>query len=73
MQLNDIFKNVESLPIDIRLKLVDSILLSLNPKNSEIEDKWTETAEKRLAEITSGKVKTISMEQIIEKVRKKYY
>ncbi|OPZ30961.1 MAG: putative addiction module component [Lentisphaerae bacterium ADurb.BinA184] len=59
-----------SLPCEDRIYLVDRLLESLNaPSRQEIDRLWAEEAERRIAEIDSGKVKTIPGEQVFAEIR----
>jgi putative addiction module component (TIGR02574 family) len=54
-----LFDEAISLPIEIRMQLVEKLLRSLNPTQKEIDKLWAKEAERRIEEIKSGKVKTI--------------
>ena len=60
MQLTDM---VDSLPIDMKLELIDRLLESISPTKKEVEEAWKVEAERRIDEVRSGKVKTIPMEE----------
>jgi putative addiction module component (TIGR02574 family) len=60
-----------SLPVEQRAKLADELLKSLNPSQEEIDKLWAVEAEKRVAEIETGKVQTIPGEKVFDKIRKK--
>ncbi|MBC8322026.1 MAG: addiction module protein [Candidatus Marinimicrobia bacterium] len=64
----ELTKEVSSLPIEQRLKLADIILESINPPNHDIEKEWIRVAKSRLVEIQSGKVDTIPMKQVMQKL-----
>ena len=64
-----LFDEAISLPIEIRMQLVEKLLRSLNPTQKEIDKLWAKEAEKRVEEIRSGKVKTISGEKVFKKIR----
>jgi len=68
----ELFSLVDSLPIDIKTKLIERILDSLNPTPKEIEDLWKKEIEKRVAEIAHGEVKTIPAEEVFEEIKDKY-
>jgi putative addiction module component (TIGR02574 family) len=68
IKTKEIFEEAISLPIEIRTKLVEKLLLSLNPSQKEIDKLWAKEAEKRVEEIRSGKVKTISGEKVFKKI-----
>ena len=59
-----------SLPAELRARLADELLKSLNPAQAEIDRLWALEAEKRVANIDSGKVQPIRGEEVFEKIRK---
>ncbi len=61
-----------SLPIESRIMLVNKLLESLNPSEKEIDALWAEEAEERIADIRSGKEKTIPGEEVFKEIREKY-
>lgn len=65
----DLFDEAISLPIEKRTLLVDKLLQSLNPTQSEIDKLWAEEAERRVEEIAIGSVKTIPGEEVFDKIR----
>ena len=70
IKTKEIFDEAISLPVEIRTKLVEKLLLSLNPSQKEIDKLWAKEAEKKVEEIRSGKVKTISGEKVFKKILK---
>ena len=70
MKIKDLIEHAESLPVEERALVVDSLLRSLNPPESEIDKKWAEAASRRLADIRSGSVKTVSGQQVFERIWK---
>lgn len=70
---NDIMSMVESLPIDIKTKLVEKILNSLHPSQKEIDALWVKEAGKRVTEIKTGKVKTIPGDEVFKEIRKRFH
>lgn len=69
MEVKKIIKEVAALPVEERILIADSILRSLNPVNTDIENEWIKTAKKRLEELKSGKVKTIPGEVVFKKIQ----
>lgn len=60
-----------SLPADLRSVLIDKLIKSLNvPIQKEIDELWAEEAEKRVSELSSGKVKPLSGEKVFKEIRK---
>jgi len=72
VKTNDLISMVESLPVDIKTKLVEKILDSLHPSQKEIDSLWAKEAEKRVKEIKSGKVKTVPGEDVFGEVKKRF-
>lgn len=56
MKTEDLLRKIESLPVEERARVADSVLKSLNPPESEIDKKWAEVAKRRLDEIRSGTI-----------------
>lgn len=69
IKTKELFDEAISLPIEIRTKLVEKLLRSLNPSQKKIDKLWAKEAEKRVEEIKSGKVKTIPGERVFKKIR----
>ena len=68
---NDIISMVESLPIEMKTQLIDKLLNSLHPSQKEIDELWAIEAERRVEEISTGKVETIPGEDVIREMREK--
>jgi len=58
-----------SLPVEERGAVLDSILKSLNPPEEEIDQKWLSVAKKRLVEIRSGSVETVSGADVFREIQ----
>jgi putative addiction module component (TIGR02574 family) len=65
----EIIEKAESLPLEDRILVVDSLLRSLNHTDPETDRKWAEVAERRLAELRSGRVKPIPAADVYAKAR----
>jgi putative addiction module component (TIGR02574 family) len=63
---------IELLPVEERIKVVDSVLQTLNPTDQKMEKLWIDAAEKRLKELQSGEVTGIPEEQVFEKVKERF-
>ncbi len=72
MTTKQIIQEVTSLPIEERAEVADSILRTLNAPDSDIDKKWAKVAEKRLAELRSGKVKPVPGEEVFDKIWKRF-
>lgn len=62
----------ESLPIEMRIAIIDRLLETIQPQDEEIERLWIAEAERRADEIESGKVKPIPGEQVLREIREKF-
>ena len=71
MSTDELINEVISLPVEQRARLVDELLKSLNPSQAEIDELWAGEAERRVAEIEAGKVKTIPGDEVFDKLRKR--
>lgn len=67
-----IIKEAESLPVEKRAIIVDSLLRTLNPPNSKVDRKWVELAKRRLTELRSGRVKPVPGDVVFAKIRKQF-
>lgn len=67
-----LIKEIESLPIEERARVADSVLKTLNPVDQEIEKQWIDIAEKRLKDLESGKVKSIPGEEVFKKIQRRF-
>jgi putative addiction module component (TIGR02574 family) len=68
MKTTELIAEAISLPVEERVQLVDSLLRSLNPSESEVEGKWAQVANRRLAEMRSGEVQAVPGEEVFARV-----
>ena len=71
-QTMDIIELAESLPVDLKLELVDRLLESISPSNKEVEDAWKVEAERRIEEVRSGKVKPIPVAEVFAEIERDF-
>jgi putative addiction module component (TIGR02574 family) len=71
MRIQELIDEANALPVDERALVVESLLKSLNPTETDIDGKWAEVADKRLAELESGAVEAVPGEEVFEKIRSK--
>jgi hypothetical protein len=72
MNTKELINEVVSLPVEERTLIIDTVLRSLNQPESEIDKKWVSLAQKRLAEIRTGKVNTIPGNEVFKKVWQRF-
>ena len=70
--MKEIIQDAESLPVEERAIIIDSLLRSLNPPSAEIDKEWVTVAKRRLAELRSGSVKAIPGNEVFEKLRTRF-
>jgi putative addiction module component (TIGR02574 family) len=68
----EIIHEAESLPVEERALVVDSLLRSLNQPDPEVDRKWTVVAKRRLEELRSGHVKPIPGDQVFANIRRRF-
>ncbi len=68
----EIIEEAESLPVEERVRVVDSLLRSLNPPSSESEREWAKVAKRRLNELRSGGVKPVPGDEVFAKIRGRF-
>lgn len=71
MKINDLISEAESLPVEERARIIDSLLRSMNPPEPEIDAQWAKLARKRLDEVRSGGVEAIPGEEVFDAIREK--
>jgi len=68
--INDEFAaKIKSLPDSEKIELVDSILMQLDKPDPEIDRIWADEARKRWQAYKSGKIESVSYEQVMNKYR----
>ena len=68
----EIIHEAESLPVEERTLVVESLLRSLNPPDPEIDKKWAAVAKRRLEELRSGRVTPIPGEEVFDRIRQRF-
>jgi putative addiction module component (TIGR02574 family) len=68
----EIIHEAESLPVEDRTIIVDSLLRSLNPPDLEIDRKWAVVARRRLNELRSGSVQPVPGEEVFAKISQRF-
>lgn len=68
MKIKDLIYEAEALPVEERALVVDSLLRSLNPPESRIDEKWAAVAAERLTSIRSGEVESVPGEEVFARI-----
>ena len=72
IRTDELMAMIESLPVEIKLEVIERMLRSLHPVRKEIEELWAEEVERRLKELKTGKVRAVSAEDVFKEALKKY-
>jgi len=70
--IKELIEEAESLPVEERVLVIDSLLRTLNPPTAEIDADWAKVARRRLKEIRSGRVKAIPGNEVFAKIRERF-
>jgi len=68
LRQEQLFEEIDILPIDLKTKIVDKILSSLTPIHKSIDNLWIEEVNKRKNEIEYGNVKLINGDDVFLKI-----
>ena len=67
-----LLNQILTLPADIRSKLIEKLIESLNvPIDKEIDKLWVDEVNKRVKAIRSGKVSPVDGEEVIAAIRER--
>jgi putative addiction module component (TIGR02574 family) len=66
---NQIIKNALELPPAEKAQLIDRLLSSLDQPDREIDELWAEEVENRIDAYDKGKIRALSIKEVIEKYR----
>jgi hypothetical protein len=68
MKTDDLILEIQSLPVEERARVADSVLRSLNQTASKVDQKWTSLASKRLQDIRTGSVKPVADDFVFNEI-----
>jgi putative addiction module component (TIGR02574 family) len=70
--MKEIFQEAESLPVEERAIVINSLLKMLNPQSAEIDAEWAKVARRRLSELRAGSVKAVPGNEVFAKIRERF-
>ena len=73
LKQEQLFEEIDILPIDLKTEIVDKILASITPLNSEIDKLWIKEANKRKQEIESNSVKLVDGDEVFKKISQRLH
>lgn len=68
LRQEQLFDEIDILPIDLKTKIVDKILASITPTNSSVDALWIKEANKRKREIESDSVTLVNGDEVFKKI-----
>jgi len=71
LKQEQLFDEIDILPIDLKTKIVDKILASITPANSSIDTLWIKEVNKRKNEIESNSVTLVDGDEVFQKIAKR--
>ena len=71
LKQEQLFEEINILPIDLKTKIVDKILASITPINSSIDALWIKEANKRKNDIENNSVTLTDGDEVFQKIAKK--
>jgi len=71
LKQEELFNEIDILPIDLKIKIVDKILASITPANSSIDALWVKEVNKRKKEIESASVTLVDGDEVFQKISKR--
>jgi len=71
LKQEELFKEIEFLPIDIKTKLIDKLLSSIAKADTNIDNIWIDEATKRKESIEQGEVNLVDGKEVFAKIAKR--
>jgi putative addiction module component (TIGR02574 family) len=68
VKANELIEMAASLPVEDRVLIADSLLRSLNPPQSDIDQKWADVANHRLDELQNGRSQAVAGEEVFDRI-----
>lgn len=73
LKQEQLFDEIDILPIDLKTKIVDKILASITPVNASIDALWIKEANKRKADIEKNNVSLVDGDEVFKKISKRLH
>ena len=67
----EIIAAAEALPEEARLKIVDSLLQSINPPDPAVDEAWAQVVKRRVDEIERGEATLIPAEEVYKEAQRR--
>ena len=71
LKQEQLFDEIDILPIDLKTKIVDKILASITPSNASIDALWVQEVNKRKNDIETNSVSLVDGDEVFQKIAKR--
>ena len=68
LKQEQLFDEIDILPIDLKTKIVDKILASITPANSSMDELWIKEVNKRKTDIETNSVSLVDGDEVFKKI-----
>ena len=68
LKQEELFNEIDILPIDLKTKIIDKILASITPPNSSIDALWIKEVNKRRNDIEIESVSLVDGNEVFKKI-----
>jgi hypothetical protein len=68
----EIIQEATALPVQERVIVIDSLLRSLNVPDTETDRQWSAVAQRRLAELRGGRVRSVLGDQVFLRIKERF-
>jgi len=72
LNANQLLAEVDSMPLDLKTKLIDKLLRSLTPHSETIDTLWKQEIDKRTDAIEPGTVSLVNRNEVFQKIQKRF-
>jgi putative addiction module component (TIGR02574 family) len=72
LNTHQLLAEVDSMPIDLKTKLIEKLLSSLNPSHNDVETLWKQEIDSRVASIEKGAVNLIDGNDVFRKIKARF-
>ena len=68
LKQEQLFDEIDILPIDLKTEIVDKILASITPLNTSIDSLWIKEVNKRKTDIETNRVSLVDGDEVFKKI-----
>lgn len=70
--VENIIQDASALSVEDRALVIEALVRTMTPPESEIDRQWAEVARRRLDDIRSGAVETVPGEEVFDRIRNRF-